>query len=259
MNADERSSRFPWTPGGHPCPCRRGHFLRGESGLTLLELIIAITISGLVALAVTVSLRIGVRAWEKSQGAVLALRRQANAADLLPAQLGGGVMRIVEVELFNRRQRMPFFFGDETRLVFLSTYSAAQHGRGGMVVADYFVEQQPDRTWKLWLNEQPALDDEWLARWVVGTVATSEGGEKPQLRPFDADRAMLLFQGLAECRFQYLRETSATAEWVAPWSLLANPYVPPAIRLQLAQGTSGAARLAPTPVYARLWMGGVAR
>ena len=259
MNADERSSKFPWTPGGHPYPCRRGDFFRGESGLTLLELITAITISGLVALAVTVSLRIGVRAWEKSQGAVLELRRQANAADLLPAQLGGGVMRIVEVELFNRRQRMPFFFGDEARLVFLSTYSAAQHGRGGIVVADYFAEQQPDRTWKLWLDEQPALDDEWLARWVVGTEATSEGGQKPQLRPFDADRAMLLFQGLAECRFEYLRETSTTVEWVAPWALLTNPYVPPAIRLQLAQGASGAARLAPTPVYARLWMGGVAR
>jgi len=198
MNADERRSRFPWTPGGHPCPCRRGGFLRGESGLTLLELIIAITISGLVALAVTVSLRIGVRAWEKSQGAVLELRRQTNAADLLPAQLGGGVMRMVEVELFNRRQKMPFFFGDEARLVFLSTYSAAQHGRGGMVVADYFAEQQPDRTWKLWLDEQPALDDEWLARWVVGSDTTAEGGEQLRLRPFDTGRAMLLFQGLAE-------------------------------------------------------------
>lgn len=259
MNADERSAKFPWTPGGHPYPCRRGDFIPGESGLTLLELITAITISGLVALAVTVSLRIGVRAWEKSQGAVLELRRQANAADLLPAQLGDGVMRMVEVELFDRRQRMLFFFGDETRLVFLSTYSAAQHGRGGMVVADYFAEQQPDRTWKLWLDEQPALDDEWLARWVVGTEATSEGGQKPQLRPFDTGRAMLLFQGLAECRFEYLRETPATAEWVAPWSLLAYPYLPPAIRLQLAGGASGATRLAPTPVYARLWMGGVAR
>jgi prepilin-type N-terminal cleavage/methylation domain-containing protein len=259
MNADERSSRFPWTPGGPPCPCRRGDFLRGESGLTLLELIIAITISGLVALAVTVSLRIGVRAWEKSQGMVLELRRQANAADLLPAQLGGGVMRMVEVELFNRRQKMPFFFGDEARLVFLSTYSAAQHGRGGMVVADYFAEQQPDRTWKLWLDEQPALDDEGLARWVAGSDTTGEGGEQLRLKPFDTGRAMLLFQGLAECRFEYLRETSATPEWVAPWSLLTNPYVPSAIRLQLAQGASGAARLTPTPVYARLWMGGVAR
>jgi prepilin-type N-terminal cleavage/methylation domain-containing protein len=259
MNAEERSSKFPWTPGGHPCPRRRGDFIGGASGLTLLELMTAITISGLVALAVTASLRIGVRAWEKSQGAVLELRRQANAADLLPVQLGDCVMRIVDVKLFDRRQRMPFFFGDETRLVFLSTYSAAQHGRGGMVVADYFAEQQPDRTWKLWLDEQPALDDEWLARWVVETQATSAGGEKPRLRPFDADRAMLLFQGLAECRFEYLRETPAPAEWVAPWPLLAYPYLPPAIRLQLAGGASGAARLAPTPVYARLSMGGVAR
>jgi len=219
----------------------------------------AITISGLVALAVTVSLRIGVRAWEKSQSVVLELRRQSNAADLLPVQLGHCLMRIVEVELFDRRQRMPFFFGDETRLVFLTTYSAAQHGRGGIVAADYFAEQQPDRTWKLWLNEHPALDDEWLARWVVGTVAASEGGEKPQLRPFDADRAMLLFEGLTECRFEYLRETPATAEWVAPWPLLAYPYLPPAIRLQLAGSASGAARLAPTPVYVRLSMGGAAR
>jgi len=259
MNAEERSSKFPWTPGGRPCPFRRGNVIRGESGLTLLELITAITISGLVALAVTVSLRIGVRAWEKSQGAVLDLRRQANAADLLPVQLGDCVMRTVAVVLFDRTQGMPFFFGDETRLVFLTAYSAAQHGRGGMVVADYFAEQQPDRTWKLWLNEHPALDDEWLARWIVGTEATSEGGEKPRLRPFDADRAMLLFEGLTECRFEYLRETPATAEWVAPWPLLANPYLPRAIRLQLAGGASGAARLAPTPVYARLSMGGVAR
>ena len=71
---------------------------------------------------------------------------------------------------------MPFFFAEERRLVFLTSYSALQRGRGGIVVADYFAERQPDRRWKLWLKERPALDNEQLAS--VAEQLQAIGGPK---------------------------------------------------------------------------------
>lgn len=183
---------------------------------------------------------------------MLALRRQTNAADIVHLQLSGCLVRSVTVRLFDRTQRLPFFFGEENRLVFLTAYSAFNRGRGGIVVADYFAERQPDDTWKLWLDERPALDDEMLGQWVTGIETAPGSDSRAQLKPFDSAHALLLWEGLTECRFLFRQETAAAAEWVAPWSLLSHPFLPPAIALQLAADRAQVKGMEPLPVIARL-------
>ena len=239
--------------------CQRSKDQRSKersAGLTLLELMAATTIAGLVAVAALTSLRIGLRAWEKGQQAVVQLRRVTNVEDILHFQLSNHLLRIIVVESPNRRQQMPFFFAEERRLVFLTSYSALQRGRGGIVVADYFAERQRDRTWKLWLEERPALDSEELAGVVVGLLRTPEG-DQPQLRPFDTARALLLWEGLSECRFQYRHERPELAEWVPSWSLLERTEMPSAVALQVGAQEAGWKGLEPVPLYARLGIAGV--
>ena len=88
-----------------------------EGGFSLLELMAATTISGLVVLAVVASARIGMRAWEKEQEAVLQLRRVTNVQDILQLQLSSHMVRTIVAELPNRRVPLPFFFAEERRLL----------------------------------------------------------------------------------------------------------------------------------------------
>ena len=234
-------------------PRRRG----SATGLTLLEVMTAITISGLVALGVLTSVRIGMRAWEKEQEAVLRLRRVTGVEDLVQLQLANVVLRTTSVVLADRRLDLPFFFAEEDRLLLLSSYSALQRGRGGIVVADYFAEQQGDRTWRLWLDEQPALDSEQLGK-RVAAVETEPEGPRPVLMPFERGRAVLLLEGLRECRFQYRRERPEPA-WLSRWSLLSSYEMPAAIALQLRADEAQWKGLTPLPVVVRLAVGGTLR
>ena len=241
--------------------CQRSKDQRSKersAGLTLLELMAATTIAGLVAVAALTSLRIGLRAWEKGQQAVLQLRRVTQVEDILHFQLSNHLLRNIVVESPNRRQQMPFFFAEERRLVFLTSYSALERGRGGIVVADYFAQRQRDRTWTLWLEERQALDSEQLAGVVVDLLRTPEG-DQPQLRPFDTERALLLWEGLRECRFQYRDERPEPAEWVSSWSLLERREMPVAVALQVDVEEAGWKGLEPVPLYARLSIGGASR
>ena len=231
---------------------------RTAAGLTLLELMAATTIAGLVTLAALTSLRIGLRAWEKEQQAVVQLRRVTQVEDILHFQLSNHLLRTIVMELPDRRQQVPFFFGEEQRLVFLTSYSALERGRGGIVVADYFVERQRDRTWKLWLEERPALDGEQLAGVVVDLLRTPEG-VRPGLRPFDTRRALLLWEGLRECRFQYRDDRPELGEWVSSWSLLGRREMPSAVALQVGVEDAVWRGLEPVPLYARLGIAGAGR
>lgn len=228
------------------------------AGLTLLELMAATAISGLVALAVLTSARLGLRAWEKGQSAVLHMRRVTNVEDILHFQLSNYLLRSMVVELPDRRQQMPFFFAEEQRLTFLTSYSARERGRGGIVVADYFARQQSDQSWSLWLDERPALDDAELARWVEGIIPAAEGMQ-PILRPFEPARAVLLWEGLSECRFQYRRESPTGGEWAPSWSLLSRAEMPSAVALQVRADEAGWKGLAPLPVYVRMGLEGIVR
>lgn len=226
--------------------------------MTLLELMVAITIGGLVSLAALFAMRIGLRAWEKGQGAALQLRRVTNVEDMLHWQISNQVPRFVTVKVSDRRLQLPFFFAEENRLVFLSSILALQRGRGGIVVADYFAEAQPDRSWKLWLAEQPALDDESLAQWVEG-IEPFESSQKPVLARFPTQQALLLWQGLSECRFEYRRESPPPAEWVPAWSVLTRLDMPSAIALRLQVPEAEWKGLAPASLVVPLAINGVIR
>lgn len=246
--------------------CRRGGPLHPrvpaphaytDAGLTLLELMAAIAISGLISLGVLFAARIGMRAWEKGQHSVLQLRRVTNVEDVVQRQIADCVSNSVELNVDGRRYIVRFFFAEERRLVFLSSYSARAQGRGGLVVADYFAEQQPDGTWKLWLDERPALDDRALSTWAAGIERSASGEDQIVLRPPDSANALLLWEDLRECRFQYRRETPLPAGWVGSWPGLWRTELPSAVALEVQAGE--AARFAPVSLTVALQMNGVVR
>jgi hypothetical protein len=195
-------------------------------------LLVAITISGLVAAGVLFAFGIGIRAWRKAQDAAMQLRRTTSIEDGIQLQLSNCVPLIAEFQAGNRKLQAPFFFGEENRVVFATSYSLGERGRGGLVAADYFAERQDDGTWKLWLDERPVLDGDSLAQWFAGIERRQDNLDYPVPRAFDKQNALLLWQGLRGCSFRFRRQFPEPPAWITAWSALAFNGLPAGVELQ---------------------------
>lgn len=118
-----------------------------ETGFSLLELLVAITIMALLSTAVIASFRIGLSSWRRGEDFMERSQKLSAAVELLHKQLGSanplfplssltepaGRDRAVPVEA----QNAPAFVGSAREVVFVSGYPVSSTGQGGMQVIHY--------------------------------------------------------------------------------------------------------------------------
>jgi len=235
--------------------------------VTLLELLVAITISGLVAGGALFSFRIGIRAWQKSQESAVQLRRTTSIEDAIQLQLSNCVPLATEFQVGTRRIPAAFFFGEENRLLFVTSYSLRARGRGGLVTADYFAERQNDGTWTLWLDERAVLDPSSLGPWLAGIERRQDNLDYPVLRAFDKQNALALWQGLRGCSFGFRQQVAVPAgpdgypsgRWIPAWSVLAFNGLPVGVELRPRVDVSEWRGIVPTAIAVPMRGMGVSR
>lgn len=117
---------------------RRGNpYWRPSSGFTLIELMISLTIVGLILVIVMGSLRIGVRAWERGEKDTEAHQRQRIVLDLVKRQVASAFPLEVTIG-----DETPFMLkGGDTSLDFVSVYPMSPSDRSGMVYVRYRVRK----------------------------------------------------------------------------------------------------------------------
>lgn len=116
---------------------RRGNPYWRPSGFTLIELMISLTIVGLILVIIMASLRIGVRAWERGEKDTEAHQRQWIVLDLIKRQLASACPLEVKIT-----DQTPFMLkGGDTSLDFVSCYPIASSERSGMVYIRYIVRK----------------------------------------------------------------------------------------------------------------------
>jgi len=107
-------------------------------GFTLLELLISLTIMGLIVVVVFGAFRVGVRAWEKGEKDVEIHQRQRIVLNLVKSQLTS-----IFVHKVGSGSRKPFFLkGDKKSIEFLSYVSIAPGNRPGLVYVKYVVKPE---------------------------------------------------------------------------------------------------------------------
>jgi prepilin-type N-terminal cleavage/methylation domain-containing protein len=230
-----------------------------ERGVTLLELLIAVTLLSLLSVAMFEAMRIGLGAFQKADDRLMFNRRAAGAQTILQAELEGlmpamalcGPIAAPAQGSPGTTTRLPFFQGQPDAMRFVSTYSLQQAWRGRPQILEMLVIPGEKSGVRLVVNEIP-----YTGPWSTGQLCKAGGiGALPQFLPVKASPAsFVLADNLEYCRFSYLRPAAAVRQpdvWAPAWPLVTWPM---AVRVEMAPLQADPARIQPITVTAPFQM-----
>jgi len=182
------------------------------SGFTLLELMISLTIMGLILLIVFGSLRIGARAWEKGEKDVEMRQRERIVLDLVKRQIASIFVRVVK-----EKDDQPFFLkGDSESMEFISRIPMVPGNRAGLVYVKYVVRPEDGGKKRLMFSEK----NTYIIEKVMEDQAEEEFFE--------------LIPGAENIEFEYLRGPSEDEEgsvWQETWDPDSDKGAPLAVKI----------------------------
>jgi general secretion pathway protein J len=162
---------------------------RSQAGVTLMELLIAITLLSLVSVGMLMALRIGLNTYSKAQSHLMDNRRVAGAQRILQDQLEG---MIPVVTACGGSSRMPFFQGQPESMRLITRYSLQEAWRGQAQILELFLIPGAKGGVRLVVNEIPYYLPTQAARFCGGPQASA------------SPTSFVLADRLAFCRFSYL-------------------------------------------------------
>lgn len=224
---------------------------RDRRGVTLLELLVAMTLFSLLSTAVFFSLRTAIASLDRSQSAFRTLRRELGAERALE-QLLAGILR-VDAEFLpagaSVPQSAPYFQG-HTRVMRFVTANSLEEGLRGMPrLAELAVIERPGRDgYRLIVNEYLYYGPHFAGATILGRMPDPETGFPALMfRPVSAGpRSFVLADRLTDCRFAYLFQRLGVPDvWLARW---VEERLPPVVRVELGNGRMVTVRVYAAPV-----------
>ena len=191
-------------------------------GFTLLELMISLTIIGLILVLVFGSLRIGARAWEKGEKDVEMRQRERIVLDLVKRQIASTFVRVVK-----DKDESPFFLkGDGESVEFISRVPMVPGKRAGLVYVKYVVRTDGGEGKKsLTFSEK----NTYIVEKIMEDQAEEEFFE--------------LLPGAENIEFEYLKGPSEDGEqsvWQQTWDPDSDKGAPLAVKIILQESKDAA-------------------
>jgi general secretion pathway protein J len=194
---------------------------RRRLGFTLLELLLALSILGVILAVVAGALGVTVRAWEKGERLAEVQQRSRTILEQLRRQLGSTVV------LFGAREDQPLvaFSGGPGRVEFTSTLAMASKAGAAAVHVTYVVEPGPDGRARLLLYEDPVEPEDYLSDRPLAH------GSEPRLLAAD----------LEDVVFEYLAGTGGGPDlrWLPAWQPGDPAESPRAVRITFTGAQGG--------------------
>lgn len=226
-----------------------------EAGLTLIEVLIAVTLVALLSVGMLFALRAGLGAMEAVNRSIAASRRALGAQRILEQQTAGFLPVVARCGAAAGSQGAltPFFQGEPDVMRFVSRYSLAEGSRGMPRVLEYFVAPgEQGQGYRLLVNEFPYHNPLSAGMHCLPPQPDpSSGLVLPVFRPPEATPAsFVLADRLAACRFLYQEPLSEPpyGRWTPRW--IRNDVWPRAIRVEMAPLGVDPSRVQPVPFTA---------
>jgi len=200
-----------------------------RAGVTLMELLIAVTLVSLLSAGLLWAMRVGLHAMERTNGRMMQNRRQLGARRVLEQQFAGLMPVLTDCKQSDGRPggpRVLFFQGEPDTLRFVTSYSLEEASRGYPRIVEFGVI--PGRYGigvRLIVNEIVWAGPSVAASLCMGMREVANG-VLPAFGPVEArPSSFVLADRLRECRFSYqFRDVRTGArEWTPSWVFATLP------------------------------------
>ncbi len=186
---------------------------RSQSGFTLIEVMLAMTIFALMSTVLYGAFSLGHSAVEKSQRS-FERNQKLRAVD----ELLGSYIRSAYPYRSSPQGSTILFAGEQADLTFVSSFSLAMGGRG-MAKVHLFWEGDENRAGVLRLEEETPVR------------VLSEEDEKDNQGHQGLSNSLVLREGVKEVRITYLDSQSDEEKWEERWDARERNVLPRAVRL----------------------------
>lgn len=192
-----------------------------ESGFTLLELAVAVTLVALMAVGLWAVLQVSIRSWSRGTEYVDANQRHRSIMDLVRKQMASTCALYTKADPMQGEVPHIVFDGTDTGLRFISLNSLRFHESPGLTVVSYEIAQDSNGSYALVEREQPYL------------------GYAPDEMRIQESEATLIFADLSSCVFEYYDpgDDQNPARWVTEWDGKDLGRLPAAVSLTMMSRT----------------------
>jgi general secretion pathway protein J len=232
---------------------------RREAGVTLIELLVAVTLLSLLSLGMVMAMRVGLAAYAKTETKLMDNRRVAGAQRIVQQELEGMVPAFVLCGANSQGgtgTRAVLFQGAANSLWMVSTFSLQQGWRGQPQLLQLFVIPGDDGGVRLVVNEIPYTGARGAGQYCAGTFTPPNTISRlaQMIATPAGPQTFVLADKLAFCRFSYYTPPSMyniydPPSWQPNWAAKGWPL---AVRIEMAPDSADPSRLQPIGVTAPL-------
>ncbi len=227
--------------------------LPSNAGLTLLEILVAVALFGLLSAGIVASLDVSSTAWQKTRTRLTLDRRIATANSILHSQISGIAPILAELPP-QQPIGLPsflFFQGEPDSMRFVSSYSVTDGRRGGLQIVELKIVNSA-RGQRVLLNQAPYQGPFSAGVLAVGYIRDASFPRgRVIFRPIEPRAtSLIIIDELQDCSFAYLKEPRTFYEssaWLPIWDETYE--LPGAVAIRLTP-RGDEARLLPVSIIA---------
>jgi general secretion pathway protein J len=229
--------------------------LSHNAGMTLIEILVAVSLLGLLSVGIVTSLEVGANSWQRARTSLTLDRRIATANAILHSGISGIAPVLAEVppDRHTGLQNLIFFQGEPQSMRFVSSYSVTEGRRGGLQIVELQIVDS-ERGRRVLLNQMPYRGPLSVGMLVAGFVRDENFPRGRVIFQPIQPRAtsLIILDELQDCQFVYLKppgQYMGPSVWIDYWDETYMLPVAVAIRLT-PQG--GSERLLPVSIVAAI-------
>jgi len=223
-----------------------------EAGLTLIEVLLAVTLLSVLSVGMLAAIRLGFNAMHQTENRLMENRRVAGAQRILEQELAGFVPVKAVCPAGADSPAMPFAFfeGQPQSMRLVSTYSLEEAWRGHPRILELQVIPGAEgRGVRLIVNEIPYTGPLSAGQSCSGMAVDTESGHSlPQFLPIPTGpQSFVLADKLAWCHFSFLEPEPPPLDprWRENWVMNRWPI---GIRVEMAPLEDPRVRLRPLTI-----------
>jgi prepilin-type N-terminal cleavage/methylation domain-containing protein len=209
-----------------------------QSGVTLIEILIAISLLSLLSAGILVAMRLGLNTMDKTDSRLVENRRVANARKIIENEIAGFTSTMAT---YNPQPTtfldVPFFQAEPASMRFVTSYSLQDAWRGRPQIAGLqVIPGEKNEGVRLIVDETPYTGPVQAGRMIASLEPDpSVGGMVAHYAPITTGpQSFVLADRLAFCRFAYLEPLPQAPfeRWRPNW--VDAQHLPLGIRIEMA-------------------------